>query len=50
MGSKLLAKIYNLQIVENRLQDTKENNTTFLLVHKPNLSSTSSDKSNIIKL
>jgi prephenate dehydratase len=50
MGSKLLAKIYNLQIIENGLQDEDENDTTFLLVQKPNSSSTSSDKSNIIKL
>lgn len=32
MGSKILAKIYDLQIVEDNLQDAKENYTSFLLV------------------
>lgn len=32
MGSKILAKIYNLQIIEDNLQDAKENYTSFLLV------------------
>ncbi|MBI2085747.1 prephenate dehydrogenase/arogenate dehydrogenase family protein [Candidatus Daviesbacteria bacterium] len=32
MGSKILAKIYNLQIVEDNLQDAKENYTSFLLI------------------
>jgi prephenate dehydratase len=32
MGSTRLANVYGLQIVENGLQDEKENNTTFLLV------------------
>lgn len=32
MGSKILAKIYNLQIVEDNLQDAKENYTNFLLI------------------
>ncbi len=34
MGSNILAKIYNLKIVEDNLQDAKENYTTFLLVSK----------------
>ncbi|HTK03800.1 MAG TPA: prephenate dehydratase domain-containing protein [Alphaproteobacteria bacterium] len=34
MGSNILAKIYNLKIVEDNLQDAKENYTTFLLVKK----------------
>lgn len=32
MGSKILGKIYNLQMIENNLQDDKENYTSFLLV------------------
>lgn len=32
MGSKILAKIYNLQIIEDNLQDAKENYTSFLLI------------------
>lgn len=32
VGGKILAKIYNLQIVESNLQDTKENYTSFLQV------------------
>jgi len=32
MGSKILAKLYNLKIVEDNLQDLKENWTTFLLI------------------
>lgn len=32
MGSKILAKIYSLQIVEDNLQDAKENYTSFLLI------------------
>lgn len=34
MGSKILAQIYNLKVVEDNLQDAKENYTTFLLVKK----------------
>jgi len=34
MGSKVLAEIYNLQIVEENLQDLKENYTSFLLVER----------------
>lgn len=32
MGSKVLAKLYNLQIIEDNLQDAKENYTSFLSV------------------
>lgn len=32
MGSKVLAKLYNLQIIEDNLQDAKENYTSFLQV------------------
>lgn len=32
MGSKVLAKLYNLQIIEDNLQDAKENFTSFLQV------------------
>ncbi len=32
MGSKVLAEIYNLQIIEDNLQDAKENYTSFLQV------------------
>ncbi len=32
MGSKIIAKIYNLQIIEDNLQDAKENYTSFLAV------------------
>lgn len=32
MGSKVLAEIYNLQIIEDNLQDAKENYTSFLMV------------------
>ena len=32
MGSKVLAKIYNLQIIEDNLQDSSENYTSFLMV------------------
>lgn len=32
MGSKILAEIYNLQIVEDNLQDAKENYTSFMQV------------------
>lgn len=32
MGSKILAEIYDLKIVEDNLQDAKENYTSFLLV------------------
>lgn len=32
MGSKVLAKLYNLQIIEDNLQDAKENYTSFLMV------------------
>ena len=35
MGSQVIADVYDLQIVENELQDSKENYTTFLLVQKP---------------
>ena len=34
MGSKILAKLYNLKIVEENLQDLKENYTTFLHVER----------------
>ena len=34
MGSKILAKIYNLKIVEDNLQDTRQNFTTFLIVER----------------
>jgi prephenate dehydratase len=34
MGSKVLAEIYDLQIVEDNLQDRQDNCTTFLLVKK----------------
>jgi prephenate dehydratase len=34
MGSKIIAKIYKLKIVEDNLQDVQENYTTFLLVRK----------------
>ncbi len=34
MGSKILAKIYALQIVEENLQDLKENYTSFLVVER----------------
>lgn len=34
IGSKVLAKIYDLQIVEDNLQDLKENYTSFLLVER----------------
>lgn len=34
MGSNILAKIYDLKIIEDNLQDAKENYTTFLLVSK----------------
>lgn len=34
LGSKVLAEIYNLQIIEDNLQDAKENCTSFLLVSR----------------
>jgi arogenate dehydrogenase (NADP+), plant len=34
MGSKILAQLYNLTIVEDNLQDAKENFTSFLLVNR----------------
>jgi prephenate dehydrogenase len=34
MGSKILAEIYNLKVVEENLQDLKENYTSFLLVKR----------------
>jgi prephenate dehydrogenase len=34
MGSKILAQIYDLHIVEDNLQDSKENYTSFLLVKR----------------
>lgn len=34
MGSKILASIYDLKIVEDNLQDLKENYTSFLLVRR----------------
>ena len=34
MGSKILAKLYGLTIVEDNLQDLKENYTTFLQVKR----------------
>ncbi len=34
LGGKILAKIYNLKIIDTNLQDAKENYTTFLLVKK----------------
>lgn len=34
MGSKILAELYGLQIVEDNLQDLKENYTSFLLVER----------------
>lgn len=34
MGSKTLAKLYNLKVVEDNLQDAKENYTSFLLVSR----------------
>lgn len=34
MGSKVLAEIYNLKIVEDNLQDAQENYTSFLLVSR----------------
>ena len=34
MGSKVLAKLYDLHIVEDNLQDLKENYTSFLLVKR----------------
>jgi len=38
MGSKVLAKIYNLKIIEDNLQDLDENFTSFLWVQRPNWS------------
>jgi arogenate dehydrogenase (NADP+) len=35
MGSKVLAKIYGLQIIEDNLQDLNENFTSFLWVERP---------------
>lgn len=32
MGSKILAKLYNLQVVEDNLQDAKENYTSFMQI------------------
>ncbi len=34
MGSKILADLYNLRVVEDNLQDSKENYTSFLLVKR----------------
>jgi len=34
MGSKILAEIYDLKIIEDNLQDLKENYTSFLLVRR----------------
>ncbi|MDP3733438.1 MAG: prephenate dehydratase domain-containing protein, partial [Candidatus Daviesbacteria bacterium] len=34
MGSKIIAQIYDLQIIEDNLQDSKENYTGFLLVSR----------------
>jgi prephenate dehydratase len=34
MGSKNLAQIYDLKVVEDNLQDAKENHTTFVIVRK----------------
>jgi prephenate dehydratase len=34
MGSKVLAKLYGLKIIEDNLQDLKENYTTFLQVER----------------
>lgn len=34
MGSKILAEIYDLKVIENNLQDLKNNLTTFLIVKK----------------
>ena len=34
MGSKVLAKIYDLKIIEDNLQDSQENYTSFLLVKR----------------
>lgn len=34
MGSNILAQIYNLQVVEDNLQDMKENFTSFLIVSR----------------
>jgi prephenate dehydratase len=35
MGSSLLAELYGLAIIEDNLQDLKENFTSFLLVERP---------------
>lgn len=35
MGSKILAKLYDLQIIEDDLQDAKENYTSFLHISRP---------------
>lgn len=34
MGSKILADLYDLQIIEDNLQDSKQNDTSFLLVER----------------
>ena len=34
MGSKILAKLYDLKVVEDNLQDLKENYTSFLVVER----------------
>ncbi len=34
MGSKILADIYGLKIIEDNLQDAKENYTSFLMVKR----------------
>jgi prephenate dehydratase len=34
MGSKVLAELYGLKIVEDNLQDAKENYTSFLVVSR----------------
>lgn len=36
MGSRVLAEIYNLAIIEDHLEDLRENFTSFLLVERPN--------------
>jgi len=40
MGSEILAKIYNLEIIEQNLQDSDNNITSFFLVERKNLLTT----------
>jgi len=48
IASKNVADIYNLKILKEEIQDSKENTTRFFIISKKSVSSTGNDKTSVI--